>query len=609
MQLKHTTEWLVRERNPRSGSATVMALMVTLLLMILVVATMTISMADSEQIQDYARNKKSFQAADSGVAHSEVRLAHALSSWSIPASTSANDVNAFAVDAESGDVENNRDISLLETTALNLEEVLPGDQPRGSDTTFGTTEYESGGIYVSYAAGIDITPTGVTYPTEGDISHKHVFHYNYDISSSGEAALSAQHHKASREQRGSFDVEVKRPSFATYGYFTNSMKNQFEDQLVFFDGEIYDGPTHVNSAPPEGRAGFYGQPTFNGPFTAVQDSYGDSWLGGDANPIFNDSVSWGVDEIPTPENGWSQLRAAIGDYGNVEDPSLPSNSELRTLLGISGGTDPVDEGVYFAANYNNGSSLLGGIFVNGDAQSITLDESGSSQVITITMNPEEGEFATGSPRTWTFTTTPGGNTSVELDGSPVGTYNDPLNGVVHVEGKVLALGGDSSDSSADIEEDMGLTISATQEIYINDHITYEDDPRTNPDAKNILGIFSSTGNIYLADGAPSNLNIHATMMAVGDDCGVGAEGIINGTAYNYNYPDKGNWNLLGGLIEDKNQTTGVYYSNGHVTGYRWNFDYDDRFNEGVAPPFFPYVTRFIIEMKNKQAQSWGRKYY
>jgi Tfp pilus assembly protein PilX len=601
---------LEQRKRREAGSTMVLALMVTLLLMIIVVAAVTLSMADSEMVQDYARNKKSFQAADSGVAHSEVRLAHALSSWSIPPSTSPEEVDAYATDAESGVTDGNRDISLLETTALHLNDVLPDGEARGVETTFGSTEYESGGVYVSYSAGINITPTGVTYPAADDISHQHTFHYMYTIDSRGEAAQNAQHHKATREQRGSFDVEVKRPSFATYGYFTNSMKNQFDDQLVFFDGEVYDGPTHVNSAPPNGRAGFYGSPVFNGPFTAVQDRYEDSWLGGNANPQFNDSATWGVDEIPTPENGWSQLRAAVGDYSHVEDPSLPSNTELRSLLGLPAGAGAVDPGVYFSSNYNHGNQLLGGLFINGDVDSIQLDASGSNQIISVTLTPTTGQFSNGNARTWVFTTNPNGNTSVTLDGVAAGSFTGPLNGMIHVEGNINGLGGDGNVASADVESDMGLTVSATGAIYINDHITYETDPRTNADAKNILGIFSSGSNIYLAQEAPSNLQLHATVMAVGADCGVGAEGLISGAhAYNYNYPDKGNWNLLGGLIEDKNQTTGVYYNNGHRTGYRWNFDYDERFNHGVAPPFFPYVTRFIIEMKNKEAQSWGRKYY
>ena len=84
---------------------------------------------------------------------------------------------------------------------------------------------------------------------------------------------------------------------------------------------------------------------------------------------------------------------------------------------------------------------------------------------------------------------------------------------------------------------------------------------------------------------------------------------MQGTSYDYNYPNKGNWNLLGGLIENKNQTTGVFYSDGTMTGYKWNFAYDQRFLAGTAPPYFPYVTKFTVSMLGVQHTKWGRKYY
>ena len=112
----------------------------------------------------------------------------------------------------------------------------------------------------------------------------------------------------------------------------------------------------------------------------------------------------------------------------------------------------------------------------------------------------------------------------------------------------------------------------------------------------------------LREDGPDNLEINASMMAVSNDHGLGAEGIISGNNYVYNYPNKGKLKLTGGLIENRNQTTGVYYSNGHKTGYEWDFTYDDRFQAGKAPPYFPYVTKFIMEMHGVNAEGWGRKY-
>jgi len=601
----HTREKTRQRGRRREGSTTVMALMVSLLLMVLITATMALTMVDTQLIQDYARNKKTVQAADSGLVHSSVRLAHAVSSLNLEPNVGIEDVSDYADDAESGIREGDMDVSLLKDSGEYFTDILPRD----SDTTYGSTEYTPEGLYVGYGAAVDIYPTSVERPDSDDISHTHLFHYDYRITSAGSADIGGQHNEATRTEEGSFDVEVKRPSFATYGYFTQSMKNQFNDQLWFFDGEVYGGPTHVNSAPPEGRAAFWGSPTFNSAFSAVQERYEDSYLGGDPNPQFNGSVSWGVDPIDLPENGWSQLRAAVGDLANVDNPSNPTNPELRTLLQIDVSEDPVDQGVYYAGDYNEGASLLGGIFVNGDAASISFDVSSDEQIITIEMSIDDGGEFDGD-HIWEFRDNiDAGVMHVTLDGSPAGNFNENFNGVIHTEGAVDDLGGDGTLAGADVENAHGITVSVKDDIYITDHITYEESPLVYPDAENILGVFSSNGNIYLAQEAPNDLNMHATVMAASDDHGVGAEGIYSGGSYLYSYPNKGNWTLVGGLIENKNQTTGVFYSDGHVTGYLWDFHYDERFLKGVAPPYFPYVTKFLAQLMNMQASNWGRAYY
>jgi hypothetical protein len=531
-------------------------------------------------------------------------MAHALSSFNFPAYKDEDDIDQYVADTESADTSTN--LSLLFDTGQYFE----GDLYTNDWDVEGVTEAPTGGgLQVGYEADGTVEPTGVDLPEEDDISYAHTFHYNYEITSRGTADIGAQYNQATRVRKGSFDVDVRRPAFSTYGYFTQTMKNQYNDQLVFFDGEVYDGPTHVNSAPPEGRAGFYGQPIFNGPFSAVQENYEDSWLGGNADPIFNDTETWGVDPITLPENGWSQLRAAIGDYLNVDNNTEPAGgweSYLTNWLQLSDSPATLSQGVYYSTDYNGGSSLLGGIMVWGDAASINFDASGTGQQkITITMNNDDGGHFDGA-HTWDFRSV-GDKTYVSVDGGSETLYNQPLNGMIHTQGSVLALGGQGSDT-ADIETDAKITVSAIDDIYIADNLTYKTDPVANPNADNILGIFSSNGNIWLAQDAPENLTVHATMMAASDGKGVGAEGLAADGTYDYYYPFKGNWNLLGGLIENHSQTTGVYYSNGHRVGYNWNFTYDERFMTGAAPPYFPYLTKFNMTIQNIEAKNWGRKY-
>lgn len=600
-----TMEKLGMHQAPRlkrrcAGSVSVLSMLVSLMLMVLVTATMAMALVQTQVINDYARNAKTLQAADSGIAHGGRTLSQALSAWSIPASTTTSQVQAYADDADSQDQTGDRDISLVKDVATNIDQVMP----RNEYTTSGYTDPGSAGVpQVGYDAAVNIFPVGVDRPATGDITAKHTFHYGYTISSGGESVIGSKYNRATRMEAGQFDVEVKRPSFSTYGYFTQTMKNQFNQQLVFFDGEVYGGPTHVNSAPPEGRAGFYGQPVFNGPFTAVQARYEDSWLGGNADPQFNGGATWGVQQIALPSNGWSQARAALGDYTNIEDQTALDNSQLRTLLGLTINNDPVPPGVY-VSNATTGK-MLGGVYVQGDAASIQLGVSGGNEVITIGYTDSGGvEHAA------VIYDNKGGNTcSVLLDGTQQGSWNRSLNGVMHIQGNVKALAGDAYPDTGDLQSLQQMTVSATGNIIITNHITYQTNPVTDPNAKNILGIFSSNGNIYLGRNAPNNLKLDATVMAASTGHGIGAQGLATGSGYDSSYPNKGFWNLLGGLIENKNQTTGVYYSNGTMTGYKWNFDYDERFAEGLAPPYFPYVTKFTVSMQNKHAESWGRKYY
>ena len=603
----------------RKGSTTILALMISLMLMLLVTASMALTMVDARVVMDYARNQKAFEAADSGVVHGNVTLSRALSAWHLPPATTIDQVDQYATDAESGIRSpgegippDNVDLPLLLDSAENMNEVLD----RGDVTTSGSTETSSTGMNVDYDSWVDIEPIDVDRPDTTDITHTTVFHYDYSVTGQGDAVLGGLDNRATRREVGAFEVEVQRPSFSTYGYFTNSMKNQFNQQLVFFDGEVYGGKTHVNAAPPEGRAGFYGVPVFNGPFSAVQARYEDSWLGGNANPQFNAGATWGADVITLPANAWSQARAALGDYDNITSTDTLTDNQVRSLLNLQQNGQPVDNGVYYsqgngASTANVGSQLNGGIYIKGSPSSVQFTENGTEQIMTITMTAASGQFA--GTHTWQFYDNKAGkNSRVYFDGTLARSFTSALNGMIQVEGDVLALKGDTGSTPAttpDIQSNEQITVSATGNIFISSHITYADDPVTNINAKNIFGIFSSGGNIYLAQIAPNDIKLNASVMASGTNRGVGAEGIIIGGNYNYNYPDKGFWNLLGGLIENKNQTTGVYYSNGKRTGYRWNFTYDERFAHGVAPPYFPYVTQFTATMQNKHAVQWERAYY
>jgi hypothetical protein len=619
----NTTAQLYIRSNRRRGSVTVLALMVSLLVMVLVTATMTMTIIHNDVMGDVSRNKKTIQAADSGLFHAKAAFKESFIGLEIPDGVRPSDLDVYVQEALDGDTTNDADISLLVDSAANLDNILPRgdtvDNVRLSDDNPAVDP-----VVVEYNTSIDIIPTGVDVPASTDITYKHTFHYAYTLTSEGDANIGGQHNQATRVKTGFFDLSVERPSFATYGYFTEHMRDAKGNQLWFYDGEVYGGPTHVNST--TDSSAFYGNPTFTGDFSSVQGNPGDTYqtsgaivAGGPDAPEFQQAQKWGVAPIDLPDNHWSQLRAAVGDTEHASDQNPVTDTELRTLMGM-GGAGPISQGVYYAPNDNSTGSAapLGGIYVKGDAAEIKFETDGDSQIVTITQNNTDGGTYDGA-QTWVLRDNlASGSVTVTHNGSPAGTWsNTNLNGVIHVDGKVAALKGDGS-STPDIQPDAQITLSVANDIMVADNITYSEDPRgpdgvsgnaddTNP--ANVLGLFTSGGNVMLAKTAPADLQLHASVLAAANNKGVGAEGLATPTGYDKAYPDKGKWNLLGGLIENTDQTTGVIYSSGLKTGYTWNFNYDNRFKAGVAPPYFPYVTKFISSLSEFQDDWVGRKYY
>ncbi|MFY9555157.1 MAG: hypothetical protein WAV47_10640, partial [Blastocatellia bacterium] len=141
-------------------------------------------------------------------------------------------------------------------------------------------------------------------------------------------------------------------------------------------------------------------------------------------------------------------------------------------------------------------------------------------------------------------------------------------------------------------------------VTLTGDLTYETpvvDPAgnpINPDAKNVLGIFASGGNINIpSDGrAPDNLTVHASMAAfeLKDSEGnpvLGANGRPFGGRVRsdvldfYGKPFRGNFNLVGGMQSTNYDNLGVY--DGQFHGYLYKGKWDPRYDNGQSPPFYP----------------------
>jgi hypothetical protein len=116
------------------------------------------------------------------------------------------------------------------------------------------------------------------------------------------------------------------------------------------------------------------------------------------------------------------------------------------------------------------------------------------------------------------------------------------------------------------------------DIYIDDDITYNTNPLTNPNSTDILGLVAQSDVIITQNAANNNnVNIHASIF-----CETGSF-----TAQNYNTrPVSGAINLLGGIIQYTRGPVGTFSGSTINSGFSKSYKYDDRLLL-TSPPAFP----------------------
>jgi hypothetical protein len=156
-------------------------------------------------------------------------------------------------------------------------------------------------------------------------------------------------------------------------------------------------------------------------------------------------------------------------------------------------------------------------------------------------------------------------------------YNMPLpaNGALFVNDGNLIVSGTLNGR---------MTVGSSRDIIIPSNIVYADDPRTNPDSDDVLGVISE-GDVVMDDSGPTNLEIDACIMALStsfmlENWWVG--------------PPKGTLSVYGGIIQDERGPVGTF--NGQtgqkLSGYSKNYSYDPRLL-GTPPPFMPTTGDYV----------------
>ncbi|MCH6559599.1 hypothetical protein IH799_04495 [candidate division KSB1 bacterium] len=127
-------------------------------------------------------------------------------------------------------------------------------------------------------------------------------------------------------------------------------------------------------------------------------------------------------------------------------------------------------------------------------------------------------------------------------------------------------------------------------IYIDDDILYADDPRTNPDSQDMLGLVAKK-DIIVADSLAnhSDVEIHGAIMALNQEFKV--ENLTAGpfgtmTLFGSTF-QKQRGKLANGILDSTDFTVTI------TNGYALKSYYDNRFLH-VGPPFFPTAQKTVV---------------
>jgi len=138
-------------------------------------------------------------------------------------------------------------------------------------------------------------------------------------------------------------------------------------------------------------------------------------------------------------------------------------------------------------------------------------------------------------------------------------------------------------------------VTAAGTITITGNILYQtppnpSDPTSNP--TNMLGLFSSGGDVQIGLAAPNDVQIQAVMMA--GTAGSGALSSVHVQNWSTR-PVSGRVHLLGGSIGKYYGIYGVMDGSGTIIqGFGKDFVFDTRVRRGFAPPYFPTTGLFVI---------------
>ena len=180
----------------------------------------------------------------------------------------------------------------------------------------------------------------------------------------------------------------------------------------------------------------------------------------------------------------------------------------------------------------------------------------------------------------------------KIDGGSWSTYTTaPLtsitnNGLIYIERGNLYVKGTVNGAVSVVASKRGS--SGAGNIFQTDDLIYNDDPRTNPNTRDVLGLMAEEDiRLQYNDSTKHHdIHTHASMYSLNGDIGpdnalVDNDGVL------------ASWKILGGLIAEDTRVTAHYNSLGPYKGYKFVHTYDERLMTYV-PPWFPKTENYEI---------------
>ncbi len=395
------------------------------------------------------------------------------------------------------------------------------------------------------------------------------FHYNYKIEAIGESNGMARE----LVLNGDFSVSVQRDNFAKYALFTNNQQMPNGTNVWFTSRTNFTGPLFTN-----GRYNFYGNPggTFYGSVGQVEQTA--RFYNNGSAVLLNGNQNGSID-VPVFNAGFNRSSSPV---------TLSSAVQKQDLIDqATGGNTYSTNGIYVP---NNGTALIGGIYVRGNA----------SVDMAVVSNNARYTIQQGTSTVYVTVDQATNQTTVQDGANPAVVYNGIPDGIDNA-GTIIFVNGNISSFQGTVQRDTQLTVSSENDIVIQNHVIYEDFtpavgapgdanyvPPSAEGFDNMLGIVSWDGNVRIGTSAPNDINVFGTVLS--------SSGIFAVDDYeNAVRGPRGIATVLGGVISNQygafgqfNGTTGA-----QISGYGRNFTYDQRMQMGNAPPYFPTLNTFI----------------